>query len=190
MGALFVNQQKRHWCGTIWPKHIGMSALDDEAEIIEGFEDFWEGFKDAPNLRYAIAQIERAESGNLHIQLYTEWKRSLRRSEVYKVLPANLEPRFGSRDDARDYCRVKVWKGKDKGQVKRLSEIGKWRSERSSSGPSPKQRALDYLKKGMSPADILAHDPDVYFTHYRSIEACYNLMVKAGISIYPGSEEE
>jgi hypothetical protein len=184
-----MNQQKRHWCGTVWPKHIGLSALDDEAEIIEGFEDFWEGFKDAPNLRYAIAQIERAESGNLHIQLYTEWKRSLRRSEVYKILPANLEPRFGSRDDARDYCRVKVWRGKDKGQVKRLPEIGEWRAAKPS-GPSPKQRALDYLKKGMAPADILRHDPDVYFTHFRAIEACYNLMMKAGISIYPGSEEE
>lgn len=74
--------------------------------------------------------------------------------------------------------------------MKRLSEIGKWRSERSSSGPSPKQRALDYLKKGMSPADILAYDPDVYFTHYRSIEACYNLALRAGISINPASEEE
>jgi len=190
-----VNVQKRHWCATVWPKHIGMEATDDEAEIIREFERHWEyitgvGAMPLPGLKYAIGQIERSPStGTLHIQAYTEWASSKRRSEVYKIFPASLEPRKGSRDDARDYCRKRKWKGKDKGQVQRLPEFGEWRVAKQT-GPSPKQRALDYLTKGFVPSDILVMDPEVYFTHHRAIEACYNLMCKAGVSLYASSEEE
>lgn len=185
-----MNVQKRHWCATVWPKHIDMEATDDEAEIIGEFERFWESVEKLPGLKYAIAQIERSPStGTLHIQAYTEWATSKRRSEVYKIFPASLEPRKGSRDDARDYCRRKKWKGKDKGQVQRLPEIGEWRAAKQS-GVSPKQRALDYLTKGFVPADILRMDPEVYFTHHRAIEAVYSLMEKAGISLRASAEEE
>ena len=115
---------------TIWPKHLGLEATDDEAELMREFERHWEfitgvGALPLPGLKYAIAQIERSpQTGTLHIQAYTEWSKSKRRSEVYKIFPASLEPRKGSRDDARDYCRKKSWKGKDKGQVQRLPESG------------------------------------------------------------------
>jgi hypothetical protein len=46
------------------------------------------------------------------------------------------------------------------------------------------------IKLGMSPAEILQRDPEVYFTHWRNIEACYNLLEKAGISILTSGEEE
>ncbi len=191
--------QRRHWVATVWPKHIGYEATDDEAEIIREFERHWElvtgvgGGVDnhpLPGLKYAIGQIERSPStGTLHIQAYTEWAKSKRRSEVYKIFPASLEPRQGSRDDARDYCRKKIWRGKEKGQVKRLPEFGEWRVAKQS-GVSPKQRALMYLHRGFAPADILQRDPEVYFTHHRSINAMYNLMVKAGISLCTTEEEE
>ncbi len=188
-----MNVQKRHWCATVWPKHIGFEATDDEAEIIAEFERYWSHFSDAAKtlgVRYAIGQIERSpHTGTLHIQAYTEWSRSRRRSEVYKIFPASLEPRKGSRDDARDYCRKRKWKGKDKGQVKRLPSIGEWRVAKPS-GPSPKQRALDYLTKGFVPSEILQRDPEVYFTHHRAIEAVYNLMCKSAITLYASTEEE
>ena len=92
-----LNVQKRHWCATVWPKHIGLEATDDEAEIIAEFERYWSHFSDAAKtlgVRYAIGQIERSpHTGTLHIQAYTEWSRSRRRSEVYKIFPASLEPR-------------------------------------------------------------------------------------------------
>jgi hypothetical protein len=188
------NAQRRHWCHTVWPKHIGLEATDDEAEIMHAFEHFWTDVvyeaKQMPGLRYAIGQIERSpETGTLHIQAYTEWKSSKRRSEVYKIFPSSLQFRKGTRDDARDYCRKKIWKGKEKGQVQRLPEFGKWRVAKQS-GPSPKQRALDYLTKGFTPSDILHRDPEVYFTHHRSIEATYNLICKSGISLNAIGEEE
>lgn len=188
-----MSSQKRHWCATIWPKHLGYEATDDEAEIIHAYESWWNSYiveGGAPGLKYAVAQIERSpQTGTLHIQAYTEWTKSKRRSEVYKIFPASLEPRKGSRDDARDYCRKKSWKGKDKGQVQRLPEFGEWRTEKSSQ-PSLKQRALDYLTKGFVPSEILARDPEVYFTHHSSIEATYNLICKAAISLSASSEEE
>jgi hypothetical protein len=167
-----------------------MEATDDEAEIMMEFERFWQTVHELPGLKYAVGQIERSpETGTLHIQAYTEWQSSKRRSEVYKIFPSSLQFRKGTRDDARDYCRKKTWKGKEKGQVQRLSEFGKWRVAKQT-GPSPKQRALDYLTKGFTPSDILHRDPEVYFTHHRSIEATYNLICKSGISLCTSSEEE
>jgi len=185
-----MNVQKRHWMATVWPMHLDLDHGYSEEEIIDAMQSHWKSLSSLPGLKYAVGQIERSpETGNLHIQAYTEWSTSKRRKEVAKVFPAHLEFRKGSRDDARDYCRKKTWKGKDKGQVQRLPEHGEWRVEKTSL-PSLKQRALDYLRKGFSPEMILQADPDVYFTHYRSINATYNLAAHAGISLYASSEEE
>ena len=184
-----MTQQKRHWVGTMWPKHIGLDDDCSEEEIIEGFTSEWQLLEKLPNLRYLGGQVERADTGNLHIQFYVEFSKSYRRTEVLRSLSANLEPRKGTRDEARKYCRTTVYKGKDKGRVMLLSEFGEWRVEKPAT-ISPKQRALLMLKQGFSPSDILQRDPDVYFTHYRAIEACYNLMASAGIILSTLGEEE
>ncbi len=185
-----ANVQKRHWMVTVWPKHIGLDSECSEEEIIDGFRHEWEIISKSPNLRYLGGQVERApDTGNLHIQAYIEFKCSYRQAEVLRNFTAHIEPRKGSRDEARSYCRSKTWKGKDKGRICLLQEHGEWRIEKTS-GPSPKQRALLMLKTGFSPSEILLRDPDVYFTHYRSIEACYNLMSHAGISLCTSDEEE
>ncbi len=181
--------QKRHWCGTIFAGHIGIDDDCSEEEIIDAFRREWDILENIPNLRYLGGQIERAETGRLHIQFYVEFKKSLRMNEVLRSLSANIDPRRGTRDDARGYCRSKVWKGKDKGRVLLLPEFGEWRVEKASA-VSPKQRALAMLKQGFSPEQILQHDPDVYFTHYRAIEATYGLMMKAGIILSTPGEEE
>jgi len=162
-----MSEQKRHWVSTVWPGHIGYEATDDEAELIDAYEAFWRDLADAPGLKYGIAQIERSpDTGQLHIQAYTEWAQSKRRSEVYKILPSDLDFRRGSRDTARDYCR------KTDSRVKVLPELGEWRKEKAPA-VSPKQRALSYLRDGLSPAEICSMDPECYFTHWRSINAVF-----------------
>ena len=104
-------------------------------------------------------------------------------------MSANVEPRKGSRDEARKYCRSKMYKGKDKGRILLLPEWGEWRVE-ASAKVSPKQRALQMIKQGFSPEQILQHDPDVYFTHFRAIEATYGLLQKSGIILSTLGEEE
>jgi len=156
---------------------MGYEATDDEAELIDAYEAFWRNFADAPGLKYGIAQIERSpDTGQLHIQAYTEWAQSKRRSEVYKILPSDLDFRRGSRDVARDYCR------KTDSRVKVLPELGEWRKEKPPS-ISPKQRALSYLRDGLSPADICAMDPECYFTHWRSINAVWGSLQMQPIEV-------
>ena len=184
-----TNEQKRHWVSTVWPGHMGYEATDDEAELIDAYEAFWRELADAPGLKYGIAQIERSpDTGQLHIQAYTEWAQSKRRTEVYKILPSDLDFRRGSRDTARDYCR------KTDSRVKVLPELGEWRKEKAPA-VSPKQRALSYLRDGLSPADICAMDPECYFTHWRSINAVFgSLQMKplrtSDTSLEHGKKEE
>ena len=184
------NPQKRHWMVTIWPQHLDLEDCSD-TEIIDAYYDYWDRHvRFAPNLLYAVAQIERSpETGNLHIQGYTEWKSSKRRNEVSKLITGHLEYRKGSREDARDYCRKKIWKGKDKGQVKKLPVIGEWRQAKPQS-ISPKQRVLNLLRLGFAPEEIMVRDPEGYFTHYRAIDHMYNTLMKAGISLLTSGEEE
>jgi len=184
-----MSQQKRHWCGTIWPVHIDLDDDCSEEEIIAGYQREWDILENTPNLRYLGGQIERADTGRLHIQFYAEFSKSYRLNEVLRSISAHVEPRKGSRDEARKYCRSKMYKGIDKGRILLLPEWGEWRVE-AAAKVSPKQRALSMLKQGFSPEQILQHDPDVYFTHYRAIEATYGLMMKAGIILSTLGEEE
>lgn len=184
-----MTQQKRHWVGTMFAGHIGIDEDCSEEEIIDAFRREWDILENMPNLRYLGGQIEKADTGRLHIQFYVEFKKSLRRNEVLRGLSANIEPRKGTRDEARKYCRSTIYKGKVKGRIVLLPEFGEWRVE-ASAKVSPKQRALSMLKQGFSPADILQHDPDVYFTHYRAIEATYGLLTKSGIILSTAGEEE
>ncbi len=183
------NPQLRHWVHTVWPKHLAMEDASDR-EVIEEYERFWANLQDfAPGLRWLNGQIERSpETGCLHIQCYSEWKVSKRRSEVFKIIPSHIEARKGSREDARDYCKSKVWRGKDKGQVLVLPDIGEWRKETSTQSVSPKQRAIGMLKQGFTPEQILQHDVECYFTHFRAIQHIYSQMVASGITLI--TEEE
>lgn len=177
--------QKRHWVGTIWAAHVGLDDEYSEEEIIDGFVEYWSTLEQLPNLRYLGGQIEKSpRTGNLHIQFYLEFKQSYRlKTIVSKMFKAHLEPRMGSRDDARAYCL------KTDSRIMELPVFGEWRPEKVTQ-PSPKQRVLAMLKMGFSPEMILERDIDAYFTHHRSINAVYNLICKSGVSIRTPGEEE
>ena len=62
----------------------------------------------AERMRYLVYQLERAPTtGILHYQGYVEFKRSTKMGGVKKALGSDtvhLEPRQGTRDQARGYC--------------------------------------------------------------------------------------
>lgn len=157
--------QKRHWVGTVNGGHMP-----------EGHGAWWEDLKRSPGLRYAVCQLEQSPAtGNIHLQVYTEWTKSLRISELLSRTSAHWEPRRGSRTEARDYCRLAHYHGESKGRIDGPWEIGEWRPEGTvTDDMTPKQRALQYLFKGMTPKDIAHIYPDVYFTHHRAINELYN----------------
>ncbi len=64
---------------------------------------------DTDGVRYAVWQLERgSETDTLHVQLYIEYDRNHRLRWVKQHLGGagvHAEPRGGTRDQARDYCR-------------------------------------------------------------------------------------
>jgi len=81
----------------------------------------------APGVRYVVGQLERGHScSRLHLQGYLELSSAVRLSGVKKLfgsdLQPHLEPRRGSRDQARDYAR------KEDTRVAGPWEAGSWRA--------------------------------------------------------------
>lgn len=169
-------EQRRHWLSTIWPKHLG--AENDEQFGVLVCE-LWKQLDQDTRLKYACGQFERGEEGGLHVQVYTEWNTSLRRSQVLKVLPSHSEARQGTRSQARDYCR------KSEGREGALPDLGEWRAERGDDtfGASlgPKARALELItKQGLTPMEISVEDPEAYFTFSTAIHRLYEMLKVAG----------
>lgn len=94
--------------------------------------------------RYAIWQLERAETGTLHLQGYVEFHKPHRMTAVKLWLNcdhAHLEPRRGSRDQARDYCR------KADSHVLGPWELGTW-SAGGQGKRTDHQHAVELLRAG------------------------------------------
>ena len=81
-----------------------------------------------PNLvDYCVWQVERCpETDRLHIQGYLELKKPARFTGIKKILgdqSVHIEPRRGTRSEARDYCR------KNESRVEGPYEFGTWREQ-------------------------------------------------------------
>ena len=167
--------QRRHWVLTIQHAHLGLndeSSLDD---FVNAMEERWRSVAERNSVRYACGQLERGEdTGRLHGQVYIEFEKSLRNSQVRKILPSWAEPREGTRTQARDYCR------KREGRVLSLPDLGSWRAERGDGrkdGPGPKAQALAMLvTDGMTPAQIALEAPEVFFQFHAAIKATWEAL--------------
>lgn len=171
--------QYRHWIGTVHEGHLSSDTQD--ALPSSRFKAWWTALTTAPALKYATGQLELcADTGTLHLQVYTEWQRSLRRSEVNNRAKAHWEARKGTRTEARQYCR-KADTRLMAGEWATPLEHGTWRPDgRKLAKDRPKQRALDYLiRQALTPAEIAVLDPEAYFAHHRAINELYKARVHA-----------
>jgi hypothetical protein len=166
-----TNEQKRHWVGTVQLKHL---ESEEEEDFFEDLESAWADLGSDTRIKYACGQFERGELGTLHGQVYIEFEKSVRVTQVVKALPGHWESRRGSRTAAKDYCT------KSESRVEALPDIGEWRAERSGGGVmelGPKARALDYIvRQGLTPAEVAVEDPACYFTFHTAIKALYEAM--------------
>ena len=187
-----MNVQRRHWCWTLW--------LSDDASIEEA-EDTARTIFNCKDIRYSCCQAERPKGlgTRIHLQGYTEFKRSLRVTEVKKRLgypSMHLEPREGSRADARGYCISKSWKGISKGRCAGPWTAGKWISDVAGSAPQRKSHsdtAIECLLQGMTPMSIAAAHPKAFFTHSKKIMDTWHALKEAqrvGIFDYKSSSKE
>lgn len=158
------NLQRRLWCGTVWPGHIGLEQTDDPVRLTEAFLQTWEEWSDHPNIKFMMGQIEVSDTGNLHIQCAVATSDSKRWGWMSKHLPANWEP-------ASDWNALLDYVKKADTRIKTLVTYGTppvIRTKSSQSG-GQKARAIQHLKAGKDPKWIALHDPEVYFTHHKAI---------------------
>jgi len=118
-------------------------------------------------IRYVIFGFECSESGTLHLQGYVECARSTRVAALKKVEGferAHFEPRFGSQDQAIEYCK------KD-GEWYEYGEKKLDRKEQS--GNLMQQRLIEVQKAitaGASEEEIFMMDPVVAVQHRQWIK--------------------
>lgn len=137
----------RSWVFTLNnPQDIGLTFSDD--------------------VKYAIYQRERGESGTEHLQGYVELTKPMRLSGVRRVFNggdnAHWEPRRGSRDQARDYCR------KEDSRMEGPWEHGTWTAA-AQGRRSDLETLEELLKAGKTAKEISDTHTGLFLKHYRGI---------------------
>lgn len=117
-------------------------------------------------IRYAIYQLEQGESGTTHWQGYMELAKPQRITAIKKIAgmeTAHLEPRRGTRDQARDYCR------KTEGRLLEPIEYGSWKA--GGSGARNDVTALkEMIDEGKSDLEIWDSLPKEFLRFNRAIK--------------------
>lgn len=103
-------KQARNWCFT-----LNNPTTSEEQELVAMFEAHEQG-------RYLVYQLELGESGTPHLQGYIEFTRPWRFNRVKNLISdrCHLEPRRGTRTEARDYCM------KEDTRISGPVELGRW----------------------------------------------------------------
>lgn len=146
--------QIRHWCFT-------------------SFENKWPAW--IPDItNYMVYQIEVSpDTGRFHIQGYVEFKRSVRLARAKKILDlatAHLEPRQGSRSQAREYCM--------KEESRSLNEdAGPWEFGEWAEGEvkrSDLETVIADMKSGKDFNTMVVENPAVALRYYKNMNLVWN----------------
>lgn len=149
--------------------HIGDDLAElSETEQIERLEAHWAHLLALPHIKIVRGQIERNSNGVLHINGGVKFNRVSRARTLQNKWSCWADP-------AQDEEAVLKYGTKMDTRVKRLEAVGKI-SKKASLSRSPKQDAIGMLMDGMTPPEICARDPSVFFTHYRAILETYKMM--------------
>lgn len=141
----------RHWCFTL------NNPQGDEIQ-----PHIW-------GARYCIWQLEVGERGTLHFQGYIEFYRSVRLSWCKALLPrAHWEPRRGTRQEARDYCK------KDNCRIDGPWEWGNFR-EGGQGARNDLLQIQEELDRGDSIRDIAKRHFGTFVRYHRGIERYISL---------------
>lgn len=117
-----------------------------------------------PQFRYMVFQEERSASGTRHYQGYIEFKNTIRFNNMQNLFhgKAHLEPRRGTRNQARNYCM------KEESRISGPYEVGDWL--KGGQGTRTDLLALSKeIQTGASEADIASEYPVSYIKFHRGI---------------------
>lgn len=142
-----------------------------EDEKIWQLEQHWAEVQKLPNAAIGRAQIERNSSGELHINGGIKFSKVWRARTLENKWRCWAEP-------AIDEQAVMRYGKKTETRVKALENFGAIVKKKT--GPkSPKLKAVQWILEGLTPAEICVKDPEVYFTHHRSILETYKMLSHA-----------
>ena len=144
---------------------LGQEAEEDQ---ILALEAHWGYLLDLPNVKIARGQIERNTNGVLHINGGVKFSKVTRGRTLKNKWSCWPDP-------ARDEAAVLKYGTKTDTRVQRLPSVGTL-SKKAQISRSPKQEAIQMLMDGMTPPEICAKDPSVFFTHHRAIMETYKMM--------------
>lgn len=146
--------QIRHWCFT-------------------SYVDRWPTWV-PDKMVYLIYQVEVCpESGRGHIQGYVEFNRSYRMNAAKKLigdLTAHLEPRQGSRSQARDYCRKE--ESRAPGEHAGPWEYGEWKEGEAKR--SELESAITHIKEGKDWQFVVSENPGVAIRYYKNLNQVWH----------------
>ncbi len=136
----------RHWCFTSYLEEL---PTPFDKDII----------------RYLIMQREVSpETKRQHWQGYVEFFSDMRLGQVKAVLgECHAEPRRGTRNEARTYCRKESSAVPDT-----LIEFGFWRVK-----PSNKRKLCEVLESEESLDEIIANNPAMYVRWHRGLDKLF-----------------
>lgn len=118
-------------------------------------------------VRYAVWQKERGKkSGRIHFHLYVELHRAQRFQRVQKWIgypTANCKKKWGTRDQARNYCM------KEKTRVDGPWEIGSWEAG-GQGARTDLAKAVEMIKDGADEIAIIEQCPIVFVKYHRGLD--------------------
>lgn len=156
----------RNWCFTL------------NNPTAEDVERLTTGASDTNSVKYAIWQRERGESGTEHLQGYVELSRVFRLGAVKRLLGSDrihLEPRRGSREQARDYCR------KDDTRIGPIVEFGEFEQQRG------RRRDIEAFRDAIMAG---ASDEDLFMEHTGHFFKYGQLICRARTAIFKRQRRE
>lgn len=132
------------------------------------------GFFLTEKIKYAIWQEEKCpETGRTHLQGYLELdepKRMTGTKSLFDGVSVHLEPRKGTRDQARDYC------SKEESRIGGPWEFGSIPTKKGER--TDLKRAWESLKAGASDLDLFEELPQVAFKYQRGIQAARSVLAR------------
>jgi len=127
-------------------------------------------------VRYVIWQLEKGDNGTPHWQGYVELTQQCRLSALKKWLPtAHFEPRNGTREQARDYCR------KEDSRQDGPWERGNWEAGGAGSR-NDITAARNAILAGADKRKVLDEFPEVLAKFPRFVDTCLKVASEASCS--------
>jgi len=153
-----------HWCFT-WNDDWAADCSEDPAAL-------W----DASQFSYMVYQLERAETGQLHLQGFCSLLKKARLNAVKKLLnPAvHLEQARGRPDQAADYCK------KEDSRVAGPWEYGSAPDKRGKK--SPTAQAIADIQAGKPLSAVATENPLAWVRSYRGLTSLAAALSKPAVA--------